>query len=582
MQSQYTYRASLGSNWPILSAPRPLAANSAPSFSRTTEHTVMNSNTEATTWSRIVSSRPPTSQKEHSPPGIGRMALKIPRNFNASVSPNASPKKRRVHNNAPVANMWDDRYGPEPLLTVLPKLEKNPFVDGEDQDTREAAVGLMKLATSHVTSAGLPGTVQDHEEKKERDNKTKYPEQKQCIDEWADIRAAVEAAALQGAARIGSSKKNTARTNRLVAFDAGQGNADISPTKQTSTNEIIDKHTTIPFNTPASAHQGWLSPYEGKDSNDANSHHCIDKTNEPDNNSGDCEGGSVTTYYGTDGSYETGYKTVEWDNTSRKLNWAPYPWKHHERLQQVVSANFDQGRQREGSWSSSKSRLSDEEKDRKRWEAIQTNMRRTGLDKSPHVPVNFEEYIDLKCATAEFAADAGRKQLRYREECDKKLRRQISAGQPLEQLAGQLTIPQCLIEPVDELSVVLARRSIWAEELYLHQHTHWPGLKEFKAAGDDRAQMQASRTLPEPRTDELDPKFAYLTEGPDAIPTYGPEVPWEYRTVAQWAVQSPRYDCLIMHEAIEMDDPTWPVAELKLSEVNETIQGLIEKLDNME
>jgi hypothetical protein len=479
--------------------------------------------------------------------------------------------------------MWDDQYGPEPSLTALPKQENNPLVDEHDPDVLHEAAPLVMVASPRATSTSFPSTVQIHKEKNALDNKAKDEEQEPYTDEWNDIRAAIEAAAIQGAARIGSEKKNKDNIIQLAAINAAQGTDDISPTKQQFSDDVIERQMTSCFHATGWVYDGWSCG--GKEPNDANWYPCIAQTNESDKDSDGSQWDAAATWYGTDGSYETDYELGDWANTSARQDWEVSAWERPGRCSQIwqpTSTNFDQGR-REGSWGSSKTWLSDEEKDRKRWEAIQTNMRRTGLDKSPHVPVNFRQYINLKRATAEFAGAAARKHLRYREECDRRLRHHISAGKPLEQLAGQLTIPECRIAPVDELSLVLARPSMWTEGLFRSSlHTHWPGLGELKVDGDNRAQMQANRMLPAPRTDELDPKFAYLAEGPDAIPYYGPDVPREYRVVAQWAVQSPRYDCLFEHEAIEMDDPTCPVAELKLSTVNETIQGLIKMIDDTE
>lgn len=206
--------------------------------------------------------------------------------------------------------------------------------------------------------------------------------------------------------------------------------------------------------------------------------------------------------------------------------------------------------------------MSDEEKERKRWKTIQANISHYGFDKSPFVPRTFQEYLECKLQTAATATGAAYEQLRQREKHAETIRRHLCAGKPLEQLEGNLAIPRSLLKRAKE-----------ADPFY--KSTNWPGVRELKDAGYTRSLKGRSRFFPAPRTTEPD-------DEPDAkakqngVPLSGPSMNRSY--IAGWALQSVKYDLLVEHEVHAQYEPA---QELELSEINETIQGLIEQIHNM-
>ncbi|KAI3340356.1 hypothetical protein F4824DRAFT_418728 [Ustulina deusta] len=188
----------------------------------------------------------------------------------------------------------------------------------------------------------------------------------------------------------------------------------------------------------------------------------------------------------------------------------------------------------------------DMEKARKRWAHIRANMARNGLDKSPFVPRSFQEYIELKLKSTRLAAEEATKQLIQLEDHAENL----CAGKPLDQPAGTLVIPKCLLDPAKNpsgLSPVLCRRSIWTGPVHSHGNTDWASRTELNEAGDKCIIEGRSRFFPVPRIDKLDG-------------------------------QSPQL-ALSEQEARELDEPT---QELELSEIHYLTRELIERIRNMD
>ncbi|GAW22022.1 hypothetical protein ANO14919_115560 [Xylariales sp. No.14919] len=113
----------------------------------------------------------------------------------------------------------------------------------------------------------------------------------------------------------------------------------------------------------------------------------------------------------------------------------------------LLDAQQEKFHRRENSWNSSWTWASDEQKERDRWKNIRKNMRYNGMDQSPFVPRTFEGYIELRLETSMLSKKMATEQLRQREDHTAMLGRNLSAGKPLEQLVGDLTTPECLLDP---------------------------------------------------------------------------------------------------------------------------------------
>ncbi|KAI1117477.1 hypothetical protein F5Y14DRAFT_350140 [Nemania sp. NC0429] len=221
--------------------------------------------------------------------------------------------------------------------------------------------------------------------------------------------------------------------------------------------------------------------------------------------------------------------------------------------------------------------MSDEEKERRHWETIQANLSHHGFDRSPFVPRTFGEYLVHRLHIVSEAINAARERLRQREEHAELIRRHLSAGTPPEQLPGSLTTPQSLLARAQNssppLSPVLARPSIWTNARDSND-SNWPSISELKNAGAARAAKGQSRFFPAPRTNDPDDVFvAGATQ--NGVRASGSSFPG----AAGWDLPSVRRDILTVYEADALDDPT---QELGLWELNETIQGLIERIDETE
>ncbi|KAI1428769.1 hypothetical protein F5Y12DRAFT_631099 [Xylaria sp. FL1777] len=222
------------------------------------------------------------------------------------------------------------------------------------------------------------------------------------------------------------------------------------------------------------------------------------------------------------------------------------------------------------------------DKTRKRWERTRANMAHNGLDKSPFMPQTFQEYIEFELEATKLAAEATKKKLREREDHAEMVRRHLCAGKPLEQLAGILAIPKCVLDRArnsSPLSPVLFRPSMWTDAVYFHGNTSWPSRTELKEAGNKYALKNHSHFFPVPRINEIDGHLFQVTAGSDSFSCQDPGVSWQYRKIAGWAVRHSRDDCLFEHEAKELDEPT---QELELSAISCQTRGLIERIWNMD
>ncbi|KAI8630968.1 hypothetical protein F5Y19DRAFT_483614 [Xylariaceae sp. FL1651] len=576
MQSQRALHASQHRSWPSISRPRSLQFNSRPSTSLITEPAGTNFDTKSPTWSNVVSSQPPTPKEEHTTLATNpRMTLKVPRSFHASTSPAASLENHDSCNDASEPDLCGSLYESEKSYTGLSWPKKIPqtpsykwdehyLVDSEAQYAQEATE-LMKQGLSCAARNGLLRAINAREDNRaSRDKaeaKANQGEGKYQLSGLRGLRAAVQAAALEGAARIGSGENNKVRSDRIAAFNAGKCITDISPTKRTYVDEKKRKPI-IPFNHVHSNCQNWLTNCEEIDW--ADHQRCIRQAIESYTVSDDSKEVLNTTNYDTDGAYETDYEANEYGHDSPGL----YANNLNEDiiaggqpfLPTLASFYQPASHEREGSWTTSKTWVSDEEKERTRWQACRDIMKHAGFDQSPFVPLTYEEYLKLKLATAAAKKEAASELLRQREEYAAAVRRHIAAGKPLEQLDSDLTLSRFKTNQKtyrDGLFSGLGRPTIWSAGAHRYPHVAWPSVKQLKAGGDERAKSGHHRILPVSHLEELnDQGFAYVAKGPYVIPVQGPEVPWKYPGAAGWAFHSLRYEDMLAYEAQMFGDPT--------------------------
>jgi uncharacterized protein (DUF2461 family) len=247
---------------------------------------------------------------------------------------------------------------------------------------------------------------------------------------------------------------------------------------------------------------------------------------------------SQPTYAGYNQSFQS-------TSASVKQSYEP-PWASCVKLVQVTSASFNEPTysQPKGFTNTFKTTISTENNERIRWKAIQANMSLYDLDKSPYARRTFKEYIDVKLETA-----IAKEELALKKWID-------AEANPHPLLSRSL---RDSVSRADQLMPVLGQPSICTDAACSWGNTEWPSTAELKANGPVRAWAGKPRVLPVPRP--------------------GPDVLRELLNVNHWGIQSPIYDGLTVYEAAEMDDPTEPVQELELSELNETIRGLLEDID---
>ncbi|KAF2972177.1 hypothetical protein GQX73_g1362 [Xylaria multiplex] len=171
-----------------------------------------------------------------------------------------------------------------------------------------------------------------------------------------------------------------------------------------------------------------------------------------------------------------------------------------------LSIQQESSHRRDNSWTSSRTWVSDEEKERARWRRIQKKMKHNGIN-SPFVPKTFEEYIEFKLKAAESAKEAAMAQLKQRQDRAAMLGRDLSAGKPMEQylftefLGGWL--PNLVGVPAN---------SIWKPSADVDHNTTWPSYTTFNEAVHERAAEGHSGSLPaaergvtsEPPTEEIE------------------------------------------------------------------------------
>ncbi|KAI1634037.1 hypothetical protein F4809DRAFT_643882 [Biscogniauxia mediterranea] len=212
----------------------------------------------------------------------------------------------------------------------------------------------------------------------------------------------------------------------------------------------------------------------------------------------------------------------------------------------------------EKGWTSSRTWMSNVEKERIRYERIQADLYRSGTENSPCLPRTLQAFLKHQAEVAAAKKLAKEEEMRQLEIDMERLRRSARYGQPLEQLNVPVQISPKLvsISEQDALSLVGGRLSLWTQWYLDLKRVDWPTRQEFRLNGDELAKERRVRRFPLPRLQILDPQCQRsLNSTPTPIPKVGPSVPHEYRVVDDFTITSIKYDGLSHYEAAFLDDP---------------------------
>ncbi|RYP07853.1 hypothetical protein DL764_002219 [Monosporascus ibericus] len=437
---------------------------------------------------------------------------------------------------------------------------------------------------------------------------------KSCTrDRLSGLRAAVEAAARAGAAKYGSGRSPAkAVDSRVADFLAGKPIKSTTVDKKMSAADRTVKpgcasKPNIPFDHSYSDCSSWLTDYDqvpkdehgrpklpptperrvrpqrqGEDVTDPDYHKSVPKS--------DGESDSMTTvmHASKDGdrtspsrfefelrglvasSVSNGYGDSDYTDPT-DLESQRSSSKSQDQGHRGHSADADSSRQplrpdETASWSTSKTWMSREEKERVRFNKIKVSMQHCSLDKSPFVPRTFDEYVlhrrECSLCQQQLILD----KLKWTEMSAEAIRQFVRDGGNLEYLPPKVEFPKeiAFISARDGLTPVTSRPSIWTSRCLVKAHIDWPTYLEYKAGGDERAKRGYDRRLPPPRFRCLAEEYEHLSFGPDPLPMSGPGVPRDKRKVAGLAT-TPAYDSLTRAESAGIFAPA---IEIPLKEVN--------------
>lgn len=186
-----------------------------------------------------------------------------------------------------------------------------------------------------------------------------------------------------------------------------------------------------------------------------------------------------------------------------------------------------------GSWSQSKKWMSQEAIDRAAFSKLMTNLRHIGADKSPFIPQTPAEMAAFK---AEFAEDR-RKELEAgleERQKDADRRKQLNLTKEEQEQAETKVGPLFGGRQLSAMfSPVLAVPNCFNNDQPAAEHLRvdWPSLAEYKEAPVGRY----GRTLPVPRVNMVDPRFAEAH--PDQVYNSDGTIRWQ----AKLAVPDPHF-----------------------------------------
>ncbi|KAJ1337930.1 hypothetical protein MN608_00787 [Microdochium nivale] len=156
-----------------------------------------------------------------------------------------------------------------------------------------------------------------------------------------------------------------------------------------------------------------------------------------------------------------------------------------------------------GSWTNSNSWVAEEEKERVRWTKIQNSLYHAGMSESPFVPGNFAEYMTQRVERADQALQEAREQLDWKQAEWDVLREHVARGGDVD-ASGVLSGPQDA-STVDVLNtpsgtattapfLVTADGDIWSDSD--SSNGAWPSVAQLKTYGDQPARHGLTRGLP--------------------------------------------------------------------------------------
>ncbi|RYP54099.1 hypothetical protein DL768_001101 [Monosporascus sp. mg162] len=467
-----------------------------------------------------------------------------------------------------------------------------------------------------TTGNGLCDALDYYLEKQAAMRRAKETEEKSkssTRDRLSGLRAAVEAAARAGAAKYGSSRSPAkAVDSRVADFLAGKPIKSATVDRKMSGPDRTMKtgyasKPSIPFDRSYSDCSSWLTDYD-QVPKDEHGRSKLPPTPErwvrplrqskgstnPDYPKSapksDGEGDSMATamHASKDGektspsrfdfglrgwaasSVSNGYgdsdSTDPTDLESQRSS-----SKSRDRAHPGYGADVDSSRQplrfnETASWTNSKTWMSDEEKERVRFNKIKVSMHHCSLDKSPFAPRTFDEYLlhRRECSLCQQQLILGK--LKWTEMSAEAMRQFVRDGGNLQYLPPKVESPKeiAFISASDGLTPVTSRPSIWTSRCLERAHIDWPTYLEYKAGGDERAKRGYDRRLPPPRFQCLAEEYEHLCFSPDPLPMSGPGVPRDKRKVAGLAM-TPAYDSLTRAEAAGIFAPA---IEIPLKEVN--------------
>ncbi|RYP93779.1 hypothetical protein DL770_000151 [Monosporascus sp. CRB-9-2] len=467
-----------------------------------------------------------------------------------------------------------------------------------------------------TTGNGLCDALDYYLEKQAAMRRVKEAEEKSkssTRDRLSGLRAAVEAAARAGAAKYGSGRSPAkAVASRVADFLAGKPIKSATvDRKMSEPDRIVNpgyaSKRSIPFDHSYSDRSSWLTEYDevpkdeygrpklpptperwvrpqrkGKDTINPDYPESAPKS--------DGESDSMTTamHASKDGdkpspsgfdfglrglvasSVSNGYGDSDYTDPTDLESQRSSRWPQ-DQAHPGYGANADSSRRplrpnETARWTNSKTWMSDEEKERVRFNKIKVSMHHCSLDKSPFVPRTFDEYVlhrrECSLCQQQLILD----KLKWTEMSAEAMRQFVRDGGNLEYLPPKVESPKeiAFISAMDGLTPVTSRPSIWTSRCLERAHIDWPTYLEYKAGGDERAKRGYDRRLPPPRFRCLAEEYQHLSFGPDPLPLSGPGVPRDKRKVAGLAT-TPAYDSLTRAEAAGIFAPA---IEIPLKEVN--------------
>ncbi|RYP69686.1 hypothetical protein DL771_005965 [Monosporascus sp. 5C6A] len=577
----------------------------------------------------VVAGNSPLSNGGASLASGPRMTFKAPRlSMSSTSSIPQSPINTMKTSAAKVASQKQFIQAPStkayPVLHWPTKVPKQLSYDWDPSHLAAAAAkyaaekeALERRNLPVTTGNGLCDALDSYLEKQAAMRRAKEAEEKSkppTRDRLSGLRAAVEAAARAGAAKYGSGRSPAkAVDSRVADFLAGKPIKSTTVDKKMSGVDQTVKpgyasKPSIPFDHSYSDCSSWLTDYDqvpkdgdgrpklpptperwvrpqrqGKDATNPDYPESAPKSG------GESDSMTTAMHASKDGGktfpsrFDFGLRGFVASSVSNGYDGSDYT--NPTDLESQSSSSKPQGQAHRGyggaaahssrqpfrpnenaSWTNSKTWMSDEEKERVRFNKIKVSMHHCSLDKSPFVPRTLEEYLSHRRECSSCQQQLLIDKLKWTEMSAKAMRQLVRDGGNVEYLPPKVGFPKeiAFISAMDGLTPVTSRPSIWTSRCLERAKIDWPTYLEYKAGGDERAKRGYDRRLPPPRFECLAEEYEHLCFGPDPVPMAGPGVPRDKRKVAGLAT-TPAYDSLTRAEAAGIFAPA---IEIPLKEVN--------------